>query len=30
MIEPVEMAMSAYTAILGLQEEGYRMMPSWQ
>jgi intracellular sulfur oxidation DsrE/DsrF family protein len=30
MIEPIEMAMSAYTAILGLQEEGYRMMPSWE
>ncbi|MEM7217171.1 MAG: DsrE family protein [Pseudomonadota bacterium] len=30
MIAPVEMAVSAYTAILGLQEEGYRMMPSWE
>lgn len=30
MIAPVEIAASAYTAILGLQEEGYRMMPTWQ
>lgn len=29
MIEPVQVAVSAYTAILGLQEEGYRKMPTW-
>jgi intracellular sulfur oxidation DsrE/DsrF family protein len=29
MIDEVEVAMSAYTAILGLQEEGYRKMPTW-
>lgn len=30
MIAPVEMAVSAYTAILGLKQEGYRLMPSWE
>lgn len=30
LIPAAEVAVSAYTAILGLQEEGYRMMPSWQ
>ncbi len=30
MIDSTEVAASAYTAILGLQEEGYRLMPSWE
>jgi intracellular sulfur oxidation DsrE/DsrF family protein len=30
MIPSAEVAASAYTAILGLQQEGYRLMPSWE
>ncbi|MEE4299875.1 MAG: DsrE family protein [Pseudomonadales bacterium] len=29
MIAPVDLALSAYSAIYGLQSEGYRLMPTW-
>lgn len=30
MLAPIRVAVSAYTAILGLQQEGYQLAPSWQ
>jgi intracellular sulfur oxidation DsrE/DsrF family protein len=30
MVEPVRVAASAYTALSGLQAEGYQLMPSWE